>query len=941
MATSGINRRSFRMLISVFLLTLGIFTFDSTAETLTGDDPVTEVEEIVSKPAWCDLPVVPQSPPQLKNLDHLPSNTIDRFWLSRLEDAGIEPAPQASASIQLRRLHYVLTGLPPTPEEVSKFLNSEDSDRWLKEVDRLLGSEQFGVHWARHWLDLMRWAETDGYERDRLKPHAWKYRDWVVNAFNSDMPYDRFLTEQLAGDEIPDESVSSHIATGFLHLGIRDDEAADPKQAIYNDFDSMLDTTCRSMLGISMGCARCHDHKGDPIPTRDYYRVLSFFEGLKPYDTNLGNAISTTNFTRRLPVGLGERDFEAELAAWKIQRTEHLREVKHLIDEVRARWGKDVFSGADAALEKGRILNLDFNTAGQPEAEVFDFIDQAPGRDGSLALLLNGQGHLSIPRPVQNDFTISFWFKTSRRGAGNDQDPRWFLGTGLVDGEINGVVNDFGISIVGSRICAGTGNPETFVSGPKEMNDDRWHHVCFTRQQSSGNIALWIDGLQYQPEPGKFDTGSNNPLNAPENLAIGRLLKGGSRFHGLLDDLTFWDRPLSHEEILNLYMGGGFLPSYFEIVEKQLGTPEALRMQSAVGLALNSEQPTTEFEDVLSAQEVTRPPVSHIRIRGNASVLGEVVTPGFPEFLGGQTATIIPPKDGESSGRRLALAKWITDPENPRTARVLVNRLWQHIFGSPLVGTPNDFGAFGLPPSHPRLLDAMATELVTNGWSMKYMIRQLVTSTAFRMSGEYNPLSAQLDPANELYWRFSGRRLSAEELRDSILAVSGNLNLKTSGPSVYPPLPKEVLSTSSRPGAAWGNPLELTDSMRRSIYIHVKRSIPHPLLAVFDLADTDASCPVRFNTVQPTQALTLLNSEFSDRQAHYFARRLEAEATDVRSKIRRALELTTQKAITENMIDRHQVFLQKLQEDHELDESRAMIVFCLMTLNLNEFVHLD
>ena len=180
--------------------------------------------------------------------------------------------------------------------------------------------------------------------------------------------------------------------------------------------------------------------------------------------------------------------------------------------------------------------------------------------------------------------------------------------------------------------------------------------------------------------------------------------------------------------------------------------------------------------------------------------LGEVVTPGFPEFLGGQTATIIPPKDGESSGRRLALAKWITDPENPRTARVLVNRLWQHIFGSPLVGTPNDFGAFGLPPSHPRLLDAMATELVTNGWSMKYMIRQLVTSTAFRMSGEYNPLSAQLDPANELYWRFSGRRLSAEELRDSILAVSGNLNLKTSGPSVYPPLPKEVLSTSSRPG---------------------------------------------------------------------------------------------------------------------------------------------
>ena len=228
------------------------------------------------------------------------------------------------------------------------------------------------------------------------------------------------------------------------------------------------------------------------------------------------------------------------------------------------------------------------------------------------------------------------------------------------------------------------------------------------------------------------------------------------------------------------------------------------------------------------------------------------------------------------------------------------------------------------------------------------MIRQLVTSTAFRISGEYDDLAAQLDPTNKLYWRFPGRRLSAEEIRDTVLAVSGNLNLAIGGTSVFPKLPAEVLSTSSRPGSAWpvgdavpGAGLEDPNSMRRSVYVFVKRSLPHPLLISFDLADTDTSCPVRFNTVQPTQALTLLNSEFSDRQAKMFAQRLNREATDSRSKVRRALELVTQKQVSETMVDRHHGFFLSLQNEHQLGESDALAVFCLATLNLNEFVHLD
>ncbi|OUU23352.1 MAG: hypothetical protein CBC13_05730 [Planctomycetia bacterium TMED53] len=919
------------MFVSVLPAIAGTFLEDDAAQERT---PTPE-------PAWCDIPVEKLELPTLKIHNNLPKNFIDFHWLTALEEAGITPAPEAEPEVLLRRLHYVLTGLPPTPEEVQAFLNSEVSGRWERQVDQLLASEQFGVHWARHWLDLVRWAETDGYERDRPKPNAWKYRDWVVDAFNADMPYDRFLTEQLAGDEIDEESLSSHIATGFLHLGIRDDESADPNQAIYNDFDSMLDTTCRSMLGISMGCARCHDHKGDPIPIRDYYRMLSFFEGLKPYDDNAGNAISTDHFTRWLPADLGTSNFDAEITSWKTRRSGDLKEVENLVNEIKARWGEDAASSVDPSLLSGLVLKLDFDTPDIPRVDVKGEIKFENGRDNTPALKLTGRSHLSIPRPVENDFTISFWFKTDRKGSGNGDDRRWFLGTGLVDGELNGVLNDYGISLLGSRVAAGTGNPETFVSGPKGMVDNLWHHVCFTRNQTTGQIALWIDGTKHLPEDERFAQGSTQPLTAPDRLLIGRLLKGGASYNGLLDDLCFWDRTLTDAEIESLHQGRGLLPEFVEVVKKHLGTPESLRMKSAVNRIFQDNKPTRELVYILSAQEVSRAPVSHVRERGNFSSPGEIVTPGFPEFLGGEEAAIIAPEDGETSGRRLALAKWLTDPRNPRTARVFVNRLWQHIFGSPIVGTPNDFGVFGLPPSHPELLDAMALELVENNWSMKHMIRQLVTSMAFRISGEFDSVAAQIDPVNKLYWRFPSRRLSAEEIRDSVLAVSGNLSLELTGPSVHPPMPKEILATASRPNDAWNKNPDDPLARRRSIYIEVKRSLLHPLLLTFDLADTDTSCPVRFNTVQPTQALTLLNSEFSQVQATRFAERLNKECSDLRSKVQRGLELATQKSVSESTIDRHFNFLLELRKKYDLDETKLLSVFCLTILNLNEFVFID
>ena len=890
-------------------------------------------EDRLENRRWCDLPLTSIDTPELQGLKNRALSQLDHFWLSRLEQLGIEPAPEADPVTLLRRLHYALTGLPPTPAEIDSYLQDSATDRWEQRVDQLLADPQFGVHWARHWLDLVRWAETDSYERDRLKPGAWRYRDWVVNAFNSDMPYDQFITQQLAGDELEEESLDHHVATGFLHLGIRDDEPADPLQAVFDDLDGMLDTTCRLMLGISMGCARCHDHKGDPIPARDYYRMLSFFEGLKPYKSGGGNGINTGNFVRKLPVDLGTDDFDRSLEEWRRERTERLLEVRHLIQEVRERWGEEPLQIARAALWQGQVLHLDFDQENDAIVEDRE-TDRGDGHPGK-SLQLAENDRLLIKRPVQNDFSISLWFRTEREGAGGNDDLRWFRGTGLVDGEIGGVVADYGISLVGQHVCAGVGQPETFIHGPGGMADGQWHHVVFTRKRESGHIVLWVDGAQVASADG-----GKQELKDPEHLSIGRMFPDRHTLQGNIDEIRIWDRVLDNHEVIDLNIGGGALPTHRQLVKDRLGEAEASRLALAIERLSQLQRPNRHMVQVLSAQERKDPPVSHIRIRGTASNPGDAVQAGFPEILGGGDATITKPQDGESSGRRLALARWITAPENPRTARVISNRIWQHLFGQAIVPTPNDFGKLGVPPHDPALLDKVALELIEEQWSLKGLIRRLVSSSVFKISNQYDAIAEQKDPENQHLWRFRGRRLSAEELRDSVLAISGNLNRTLEGPGVYPPMPEEILATSSRPGAAWGRS-SAEDSARRSLFIHVKRSLLHPMLLAFDMADTDSSCPVRFNTVQPTQALTLLNSDFTVKQGKIFAQRLRSEEDSLSTRVERALYLIAQRRPTKDQIQRNITFIENIQQEYNLEENKALDIFCVMAFNLNEFIHID
>jgi hypothetical protein len=686
---------------------------------------------------WAFRPVERPAVPAVQD-EAWPQNPVDAFVLARLQAAGLRPAAEAPKAALVRRAYYDLTGLPPEPADVAAFLADEAPDAWPRLVDRLLDSSHYGEKWARHWLDLVRYAETNSYERDGAKPFVWRYRDYVIRSFNEDKPYDRFVLEQLAGDELPDGSRESLIATGYYRLGIWDDEPSDPEQALYDDLDDILSTTSQVFLGLTVGCARCHDHKLDPLPQRDYYRMLAFFSGVQRYGVRSHESVEAQSL-RSIAAPDEEAAHAAEVEA-------HRRKVE---DNARRM----------AAIE---ALVRD------------DFV------------------------PVEREE-----FKNEARQ----------------------------VELVRARV-------------PQLVSEAQF--------------------AQYE-----------------------RLFQ--------------------------------------ERTQLREFRPRAL-------------------EQALCVTEIgPRPRPTHVLVRGNPHAPGDEVTPGVPEVL---PTAVLPLESADPSAsttrRRTALARWIASPENPLTARVMVNRVWQHHFGRGIVKSTSNFGLTADAPTHPELLDWLAAEFVAGGWRLKALHRTLMLSSTYRMSSAGDAKALAQDPANDLFWRFNMRRLSAEEVRDSILAVNGSLNRgKMYGPSIYVPIPDEVLAGQSMPGSGWGrSPPE--DERRRTIYIHVKRSLVPPMLAAFDAPETDFTCPVRFATTQPTQALGMLNGAAVNEEARTFADYVRREAgPGLDDQVRLCLERTLQREPSARETARGVAFLQAAQGEQGLSEQEAIVYFCLVALNLNEFIYLD
>lgn len=672
-------------------------------------------------------------PPAVENNTWV-ANPIDAFVLAKLEARGIEPAPPADRRVLARRVYYDVTGLPPTLEQLEEFLVDERPDAYERLVDKLLASPRYGEKWARHWLDLVRYAETNSFERDAPKPFVWKYRDYVIRSLNDDKPYDQFVREQLAGDELDEVTTETMTATGYYRLGTWDDEPADALQSRYDDLDNIVSTTGQAFLGLTVGCARCHDHKIDPMPQTDYYSMLSFFADVTPYATPRGRDARQNSLRDCSPSEASRRRGEIE---------ERMMVVRKRMTELE-----------EAAIDR-----------------------------------------MSAPDQHRSE--------TSER--------RELLREKLDEHQTDAERDEYTL----------------LRSEREELRDAQ-------RELPPAEWVLSLATCDAQPEP------------------------------------------------------------------------------------------TT------------------VMMRGNPHVPGDVVTPSFPELFDDECPEIPEaPADAHSAGRRRVLADWIASPDNMLTGRVIANRVWQHHFGRGIVRSSSNFGLLGTPPTHKELLDWLSFYLIDHQWQLKSLHRLILTSSTYQMASTARPEALAVDPANDLFWRFDMRRLTAEEMRDTVLYVSGQLNEKHYGPSIYPKLSAEVLATQSQPGKDW-HTSDPREAARRSIYIHVKRSLIVPELAVFDFPETDTSCEARFNTTQAAQALNLLHGEFMQAQSRHFASRVEREAAGgIEQQLRHALHLALGREADEETVADSRKLYDQYRQQHGLNERQAFEQVCLMVLNLNEFVFVD
>ena len=827
---------------------------------------------------WAYQPVHRPATPKVKHESWV-RNPIDAFVLARLEAKGLTPVGPADRTAWLRRVTYDLIGLPPTPEETAAYLadTSEKADERL--IDRLLDSPHYGEKWGRHWLDLVRYAETHGYERDNAKPFAWRYRDYVIDSFNKDKPYDQFLREQLAGDLLPNATPETLIATGYYRLGIWDDEPADPLQNRYDVFDGIVSTTSQVVLGMSVGCARCHDHKRDPIPQKDYYRLLAFFQDVT--DMNTKNTRFVASPDDRIAYEKQIRQHNTDESATD---TELRRLARQFADALAAKEPGRHFSSVDLSAEGEASLTTDARKAKTTWSYTFT-------------------------RPAANWFQPDFMPKGWRRGPGG-------FGTLGTPGAIVGTV--WNAKDIWLR--------QTFDL--KELPDRLaldLHH--------DDDVEVYLNGVQvYQAKGFKVKY-----IRQPLEQAACQTLKVGANVLAIH----------CRQEMGGQYIDAGLvaLPSTMPLVElvrhdgPSVWGPEKTQSYLALHRKLQDLRKQVFKEpgiEVMCVEERGQAP-TYVAIRGSAAAQGDRVTIGFPEVLVASNAVIPPAPPAQ---KRLQLADWLTRPDNPMTARVMANRLWHFHFGRGIVGTPNDFGKLGEMPTHPELLDWLADELVQGGWKIKRLQKMIMLSNTYRMSSRASADGLRLDPGNMLFWRFPMRRLNAEEVRDSFLAVSGELNLKAGGPSVYPPISKEVLAGQSVPGQGWKtSPPD--EARRRSVYVHVKRSLQLPILAIHDQADTDSSCPVRYTTTVPTQALGMINGAFTNEQATALASRLEREAADPAGRIRRAILLTTCRQATDAEVAKDLAFVEELKTKGGMTPSEAWRYYCLVQLNSNEFLYLD
>ena len=746
-----------------FKVALLIFTLASAGWAVSDDRKFSETE----KNYWAFQPIRKVATPTVKQRSWV-KTPLDAFILKELEAKQIAPSTSADKITLIRRATFDLTGLPPTPTEVAAFVADRSPKAFEKVVDRLLSSPHYGEKWARHWLDLARYADSDGFKADDTRPNIWRYRDYVIKSFNADKPYDRFIKEQLAGDELWPEDADALAATGFNRHFPDEYNARNLLQRRQEILNDITDTTGAVFLGMTFGCARCHDHKFDPILQKDYYKLQAFFAGSRAKDDYI------------LASKTEQAEYNRQRAIWE-EKTKELR-------------------------------------------------DQIAKLEAPALKLFYDEGFEKFTEDVKDAINTE----------------------------------------------------------PEKRNSMQW---------------LMYHKAQWQLHYGVDEDGNG----------VGQKLKGEAKkeWEALRKELTAFDSI----------------------------KPKPLPVASGI-TDVGREAPAT-----------------HVLKVGNYEAPLDEVQPGFLTILDRQAAKVLPPPNPNSSGRRAALAGWLTDPQNPLTARVMVNRIWHYHFGRGLVATPSDFGFAGETDGNQALLNWLAATFVEQGWSIKKIHRLILLSSVYQQSSAFNEAAAKIDPDNNLFWRFRRQRLTGEEIRDAVLAISGDLNRKMFGAPVFPEIPAGL---DVRGG--WKKNESEEAKNRRSIYVFVRRNSRYPMFAAFDMPDTHESCARRTVTTTAPQALSLLNDKMILRAAQSFAGRVLNDCqSDVNAQITAAYRLAFSREPDAN---ERQLALEFLQTQtaiikKQLDEKKPVALpakmialiapahaaaftdFCHALLNSNEFVYVN
>jgi hypothetical protein len=937
---------------------------------------------------WPFTPLGQVTPPVVTQTNWV-SNPVDAFILSKLEAKGIEPAPLAKRRTLVRRLYFDLLGLPPAPAVANAFVNDRNPLAYGRLVDRLLNDPHYGERWGRYWLDLARYADTAGYEGDPDMPHAWRYRDYVIDSLNRDKPYDLFIREQIAGDEfneimgageLPGMDAERTVALTFLRLAPFTEPRGDETR--HELLSEMTSTVSSVFLGLTIGCAQCHDHKYDAIPIDDFYRMQAFFSTVQIPPPERGDGFQIGG---PLPAGFYRPHEQAwvdatragmqrEVGEAKQQLAKLTKQLESRIGKSNAGFGLQVYGGDlgnDYFFDNANVNDgkLHFAVAATDGKQWAFFTDGKPakklnqlsgGNNGkwfgdigtpeyiSIGASAQGGGHKGAfaevlvydhPLAKREVDVLSGYVAAKYKGQGQAPEPptaglRFWLDAADVDANV-----ETPNPAVGSRVStwvdkvtktplvqAEVGRQPRLTrlgQAPALMFDKSLLKAKITRDgaiqflgDQVGSIVV-IFSAEHTGEGYGFEVGGAGGIVA---TFINPTAGNDRKLRDYIQDYTS-DLFTKKERDL-----------FYRLENRERFVKQHLKRLKPVAMSLRHSFGPPYEPGV---------PVMTVKLRGEYDNHGPVVKAGFPGIFTGHdkpaAIRLDPFKRWPTRSRRMALAKWIASADNPLTARVMMNRLWVGHFGRGIVKTPSDFGKLSGGATHPELLDWLARRFVDSDWSLKAMHRIIVTSSTYRQSSLVkNQTVTTVDPMNDLWWRYEQRRLDAEAIRDSVLAVSGRLNPELYGLPIFPPLPGDIAETVKYSENKWDTQLDQA-GRKRSIYIYQQRTLNMPFMQAFDSTVCDESRPRRRTSVTPLQALSLFNGDFVNEEADALARRIRREAGEGKGEqVRLAYRLALSRSPNPEEAGH---FVKFLGQAEEADD--ALVGFCRVLLNASEFVYID